>query len=313
LPVICVGNFTAGGTGKTPLALAIAEHLIQRGEQPAFLTRGYGGRSRGPLWVEPERHATRDVGDEPLLLARRAPVMLARDRREGALVIEGGERPASVIVMDDGLQNPALHKDLTIALVDADRGVGNGRVIPAGPLRAPLEFQIALADAIVVNGTAAGAVEGAAIRRRVVDVLRREFTGPVLQATAAPSGDTGWLAGAKVVAFAGIGNPARFFRLLETLGAELAAREVFPDHHTFTEADAARLISTARDRAAHLVTTEKDWVRLATGEGRLAELRQAARTLPIRLAMPAADTARLADLLVTTVQTGGYRRGLSQR
>ena len=156
LPVICIGNFTAGGTGKTPLALHIAALLKNAGENPVLLTRGYGGRLAGPLWVEPGRQDASDVGDEPLLLARTAPVMLARDRRRGALAIEaeenvGGAGPASVIVMDDGLQNPALAKDLAIALVDGMRGVGNGLVMPAGPLRAPLEFQLGLVDAIVVT------------------------------------------------------------------------------------------------------------------------------------------------------------------
>ena len=311
LPVICVGNFTAGGTGKTPLALAIAEHLRERGERPAFLTRGYGGKLQGPVWVDPVLHSPSDVGDEPLLLAARAPVMLARDRRVGAQAIESDSRAATAIIMDDGLQNSALAKDLTIALVDAGRGVGNGRVIPAGPLRASLEFQLELVHAIVVNGRAPDESEGSP-PRRVLETLRRGFTGPVLQAEAAPSGETDWLKDAKVVAYAGIGNPARFFKLLETLGARLAGTEMFPDHYAFSDRDAARLLKLAREHGAQLVTTEKDFVRLAPGQNGLAELRDATRRVPIRLAMPPDDLARLKDLLATAVETGGYRRGLSR-
>jgi tetraacyldisaccharide 4'-kinase len=141
LPVICVGNFTAGGTGKTPLAIAIARLLIARGERPVFLTRGYGGRTAGPAWVAASPGAARLYGDEPLLLCAVAPTLVARDRRAGVIAIEADRRQPTVIVMDDGLQNGAVAKDLSLALVDGKRGVGNGEVIPAGPLRAPLDFQ----------------------------------------------------------------------------------------------------------------------------------------------------------------------------
>ncbi|MGE0857147.1 MAG: tetraacyldisaccharide 4'-kinase, partial [Hyphomicrobiaceae bacterium] len=151
LPVICIGNFTAGGTGKTPLTLHVARHLVHLGEQPAILTRGYGGKVSGAHWIDADRDRADVTGDEPLLLARAAPTLISRDRRAGAIAIEASGRDVSVIVMDDGLQNPALTKDLTIAIVDGTRGVGNGLVIPAGPLRAPLDRQLALADAILVN------------------------------------------------------------------------------------------------------------------------------------------------------------------
>ena len=151
LPVVCVGNFTAGGTGKTPLALYLARALADRGERPAFLTRGYGGRLRGPHVVDTALDTAADVGDEPLLLARQALTVVARDRAKGAALIAGlsGLAPPTAIVMDDGLQNPGLAKDLSIAVVDARRGLGNGRVIPAGPLRAPLAAQLRIVDAIV--------------------------------------------------------------------------------------------------------------------------------------------------------------------
>lgn len=317
LPVICVGNFTAGGTGKTPLALCLADLLTARGETPVFLTRGYGGRLEGPVWVTPGRHSARDVGDEPLLLAVRAPVMLARNRRAGAEAIERGEVAASVIIMDDGLQNPLLAKDLTLAVVDSVRGVGNARVIPAGPLRAPLEFQLGLVDAIVVNGRAAGGAEAgdaeAIAPRRVLEKLRQGFTGPVLRAEPAPAGDSGWLEGARVLAYAGIGNPGRFFALLEKLGATVVERHVFADHHGFSEREARRLLKAAGDQQAQLVTTEKDWARLEAGTGDLMRLREGSRILPIRLAMPDDDLARLKDLVATAVETGGYRRTLAPR
>jgi tetraacyldisaccharide 4'-kinase len=206
LPVICVGNFTAGGTGKTPLALFIMDYLKGRGESPVCLTRGYGGRAAGPAWVDPATHTAREVGDEPLLLARAGPVLVARDRTAGVKAIESGGAPASLIVMDDGMQNPAIAKDLVIAVVDGERGLGNGRVIPAGPLRARLEFQTGLADCIVVNGR--GGETGS--QGRVLESLKRSFPGPVLAARAEPAADTSWLGAAPVVAYAGIGHPERF-------------------------------------------------------------------------------------------------------
>ena len=151
LPVICVGNFTAGGTGKTPLACWIADRTKGHGARPVFLTRGYGGSLSGPVWVSTDHHTAHDVGDEPLLLVRHAPVMVAANRAEGAAAIGGSDQNFDVIIMDDGLQNPSLEKDLSIAIVDGVRGFGNGCVIPAGPLRAPLKSQIAGVHAVVVN------------------------------------------------------------------------------------------------------------------------------------------------------------------
>lgn len=305
LPVVCIGNFTAGGTGKTPLALLIARELAAIGEKPVFLTRGYGGRMRGPHWVDPLSDTPRDVGDEPLLLVREAPTLVARDRREGALAIERSPVPASIIVMDDGLQNPALAKDATLALVDGVRGIGNGRVIPSGPLRAPLALQMRLADAIVVTGRNEPAAGGGPLER-----LRTSFPGPVLSAAAEPSGGAHWLAGTDVVAYAGIGNPERFFRLVESLGGRLAASIVFADHHPYSEGDARRLIELAAASKATLVTTEKDWVRLDARGGLVAQLRELSRTLPIHLVLNESDHARLVDLLTTAARMGGYRSGV---
>ncbi len=217
LPVICIGNFTAGGTGKTPLALFVMNYLTSLGESPVCLTRGYGGSVAGPAWVARGASTAREVGDEPLLLARAGPTLVARDRKAGARLIEEEQAPASVIVMDDGMQNPELKKDLVLAVVDGSRGLGNGRVIPAGPLRAPLEFQAGLVDCVVVNGAGG---EHAYAEGSVIDRLKRSFPGPVLAAEVAPVGDVEWLKAAPVVAYAGIGSPDRFFQLLADLGAE---------------------------------------------------------------------------------------------
>ncbi len=308
LPVVCVGNFTAGGTGKTPLSLLIADILVAAGEQPVFLTRGYGGRIRGPEFLNYDGARARDAGDEPLLLLRTAPVMIARDRRAGVMAIEAAERP-TVIVMDDGLQNPAVEKDLTIALVDDRRGVGNGRVIPAGPLRAPLEFQLGLVDAVVVNRSPAAA-DTEASSRATLETLKRGFPGPVLAARPEPSGDTEWLKEHPLVAYAGIANPQRFFNLVESLGGRIAATRTFTDHHAFREADASRLIDLARMHAAQLVTTEKDWVRIDTNGSARAALKETSRPLPIRLRFEEAELSRLTELVLTAAKTGGYRRGM---
>ena len=291
LPVICVGNLTAGGTGKTPLSLMIGAYLKSVGQNPVFLTRGYRGRMTGPLWVDVDHHTARDVGDEPLLLARAAPVVVARDRKAGARLIESGERPASVIVMDDGLQNPALAKDLTSAVVDAVRGIGNGEVIPAGPLRAPLDFQLLLVDCIVKNGKASTATGS------VYEQFRQNFPGPVLCAAIAPADDAGWLKGERLVAYAGIGNPGRLFSLLQSLGGVVVEQIAFPDHHDFTNADAARLLEKARAHDAVLVTTEKDLARLSGEPGPRGELARASKALAVRMLFEAQDQERLAALI----------------
>jgi tetraacyldisaccharide 4'-kinase len=295
VPVLCVGNLTAGGTGKTPLVLHLCRHLAAAGMRPAALTRGYGGRQRGPHWVGAGDTAA-EVGDEALLLARAAPTLIARDRGAGARAIEAAA--CDVIVMDDGLQNPQLAKDLSLAVVDGGRGLGNGRVMPAGPLRAPLAFQLKLIDAIVVNETAGGA-DGS-----VAEALRRRFDGPVLRATTVVVGEAAWLKGARVVAWAGIGAPQRFFAMLGALGAEVVVAASFRDHQPLGEADAGRLLDLARAHRALLVSTEKDMARLGAGTGRLAELVAATRPLPIQLTFAPADADRLATLVASALQLG---------
>jgi len=292
LPVICVGNFTAGGTGKTPLALCVADELARLGRRPAFLTRGFGGGSPGPRWVEATSDSAAEVGDEPLLLARAWPTLLARDRRAGARAIEAGDRSADVIVMDDGLQNPQLAKDLVLAVVDGRRGVGNGRVMPAGPLRAPLDFQLGLTDAVVVNMPHAGVEES-----RTAEWLRQSFPGPVLAASVEPRDPVPWLEAARVVAFAGIGVPQRFFDLLGRLGADVVRAVAFTDHHVFSAADARRLLGLAQAHSALLVTTEKDWARLDGPAGATGGLKAASRPLPVAMVLVERDRGRLVALL----------------
>jgi tetraacyldisaccharide 4'-kinase len=300
LPVICIGNFTAGGTGKTPLAIHLCERLKSVGHEPAVLTRGYGGRLPGPYWVNAASDVARDVGDEALLLARAAPTLVARDRRLGARAIEVGPHAATAIVMDDGLQNPGLTKDLAIAVVDGARGIGNGLVAPAGPLRARLEFQLELTDAVVVNeGTAAA--EGGAVA--VTDWLRHRFAGPVLRAGVVPAEPADWLKAARVIAWAGIGAPQRFFATLRSLGAEVVETMAFRDHQLLGEDDARRLLDLARRHSATLVTTQKDMARLAGACGLPSELAAATRVLPVRLSLPAADAERLMSLIATALQT----------
>lgn len=290
LPVICVGNFTAGGTGKTPLSLLIARLLSQQDAKPAFLTRGYSGTEAGPVWADQKKHSAREVGDEPLLLAAAAPAMVARNRPDGAKAIEA-QGGFTHIVMDDGLQNPSLAKSLTIAVVDGTRGLGNGEVIPAGPLRAPLDVQFDLVDAIVVNGGGS--------QSKALHDLRSAFPGPVLSAFVRPVTDAQakTLDGANVIAYAGIGNPARFLASLEEAGATVFASRFFKDHHKFKEAEALELLELAQDSRIRLVTTAKDLVRLPATQGALKELFDRSEALPIEMVLEDRDRLRLIDLI----------------
>jgi tetraacyldisaccharide 4'-kinase len=275
LPVICVGNFTAGGSGKTPLALLIARLVAEQGRDAWFLSRGYGGRVPGPLRVDPAVHGSVDVGDEPLLLASHAPTVISRDRRKGAEAIEAAASKNAVIIMDDGLQNPALAKTLVIAVVAGDRGFGNGRVIPAGPLRAPISAQIGLVDVIVVaRGT--GPVDP-----RLQTFLSANSSASVIRAETRARLGAERFRGQRFVAFAGIAHPERFFATLESLGAVIVERQVFADHHAYNETEARRLIDTARRMNADLVTTEKDLARLSGAVGARGDLREHSTALAI--------------------------------
>lgn len=244
--VVCVGNLSVGGSGKTPVAIEIARLLEARGRHPVFLSRGYGGRLRGPIRVTDENSAA-DVGDEPLLLCRTAPVVVSRDRADGARL---AETLGDAIVMDDGHQNFALAKDLSLVVVDGEAGFGNGRIVPAGPLREPVAQGLARADAVIVIG------EG--------EPKLSRFARPVLRVRLRPHGaDVG---GRRIVAFAGIGRPDKFFDALRGQGAEVAATAAYADHHAYTQSEIARLKSKARALGAVLVTTEKDYVRLTPAQ-----------------------------------------------
>jgi tetraacyldisaccharide 4'-kinase len=284
LPVICVGNFTVGGAGKTPLALAIAKLARSLGRQPAFLTRGYGGTLAGPHKVDHGIDRPAGVGDEALLLARLAPTLVSRDRPAGAKAIEA--LGADLIIMDDGFQNPSLVKDLSIIAVDATVGFGNGLVLPAGPLRAPLDYQLRRTNAVVVIG------EGG-------KPLIKRLTGQVLviRARLRPTGNAEWLREQPVFAYSGIGRPEKFFATLSECGATLANAKAFPDHHVFTEAEALLLIREAAQAGAALVTTEKDWVRFAAPTGPLAELKARTRVLAIEPAFRADGEEEILALL----------------
>ena len=290
VPVICLGNLTVGGAGKTPAALAVARLLLAAQERPFFLSRGYGGRSSGPVRVDPAVHSAAAVGDEPLLLAHLAPTIVARDRLAGANAARRGA--ATVIVMDDGFQNPALAKELAILLVDGRRGIGNGRTIPAGPLRAPLETQISCAHALVVVGRPDGLAAIAERARRHNVAIFHGRLEPDRQTIAA-------LGGRRVLAFAGIGDPEKFFATLAESGIAVAERASFPDHHRYAAAEAQALIARADRANLVLVTTEKDLARLS-GENALAALAARASALPVRFVVEEADAFR--DMILGAVK-----------
>jgi tetraacyldisaccharide 4'-kinase len=282
VPVVCIGNLTLGGAGKTPTALALGRLLHTAGQRPFFLTRGYGGTLAGPLTVDAEKHTAREVGDEPLLLARVAPTVVARDRVAGAAMAR--EAGAGLVVMDDGFQNPSLQKHLAILTIDGRRGIGNGRVFPAGPLRAPLDAQLARAHALVVIGEGSGATSVmAACRARGFKIFHGRLA-PDPAAVAA-------LTTRPVLAFAGIGHPEKFFATLDAVGIESPVRRSFPDHHRYTEAEAAALVAEAEQQNLELVTTEKDLARLA-GDDAVAPLARRACALPVTLTLDDADGLR---------------------
>lgn len=258
VPVICVGNYHVGGAGKTPTVLALARLLRDLGETPVVLSRGYGGKLHGPVKVDPQRHAAADVGDEPLMLAASLPVVVSRQRADGVPLARS--LAATVILMDDGFQSPAVTKDVSLIVIDGHRGLGNGQVFPAGPLRAPLRPQMARTDTLIIvgNGTAAdGVAAGIAAQGK-----------PVLRAHLAPSEvSVASLRGKRVLAFAGIGDPVRFFGTLQASGVDVVVQRAFADHHAFSKVEIDSLIADAKREALTLVTTEKDLARLWSGGG----------------------------------------------
>ena len=291
MPVLCVGNFTLGGAGKTPTVMALAKLLADAGEKPFCLSRGYGGSAAGPKLVNVHGDHADQVGDEALLLARAAPTIVSRDRVAGAALAKS--QGASVIIMDDGLQNPSLQKDFTLAVIDGKRGIGNACVFPAGPLRAPLAAQLARTDALLVMGDGDGA--------RDVMSLAEKRGLPVLHGRLVPDhGAVAELKGRKVLAFAGIGDPEKFFATAVDAGIAVTQRKSFPDHHRFSAEEAATLEMDADSEGLALLTTEKDRARMA-GDPALHALAESVHVLPVTLALDEPEKLR-------TLVMGALRR-----
>lgn len=286
VPVVCVGNLVAGGTGKTPVTAALGDWLGARGAAPHTVTRGYGGRLGGPIQVDPARHDFAAVGDEALLLAAAAPCWVARDRSAGvAAAIASG---AQVVLLDDGFQNPTIGKTLALVVVDPAYGFGNGRVMPAGPLRENLRRGLARADGVIVLAAEAAP---AMLRPPALPTAR-----PIVPAILAPvAGER--LAGRRVFAFAGIGRPEKFFATLRGLGVELVGARNFPDHHPFQTGEMAELGRAADRDRAQLVTTAKDFMRVPPAARRDIEVLEVAVRWP--------DPAALARLLAPIVLSAG--------
>jgi tetraacyldisaccharide 4'-kinase len=268
VPVVCIGNLVVGGAGKTPVAMDLGKRLLDRGVAVHFLSRGYRGRLPGPVRVDPAHHSYRDVGDEPMMLAKLAPTWISRDRVAGcrAAVADG----AGLIVMDDGFQNPSVSKDFSVVVVDAIRGFGNGRVIPGGPLRESVSVGLQRADVVVLLGGG-----GREIVDQVKSVTGAEF--PILRAHIKPDAEARSLAGESVVAFAGIGDPSKFFVTLETLGCRIVGTHSFDDHHEYRPNELERLLAAAKRKSALVVTTAKDAERLP------ADIRESVRVLTIHV------------------------------
>jgi tetraacyldisaccharide 4'-kinase len=276
VPVICVGNLVAGGAGKTPVVMALAAHLIAAGRRPHLLTRGYGGRPPGPLRVDPARHDAATVGDEALLLAEVAPAWCACDRVAGArAAVAAG---ADLLIMDDGFQNPSLQQDLALLVVDGGFGFGNRRLLPAGPLRERIASGLARASAVVQLGDDEAGLDALLPGRM-----------PRLRAGLRAGPDAPDLRGRRVVAFAGIGRPAKFFRSVVEAGALLVGRHAFADHHRYRRREVLALLAEAAAKEALCVTTAKDRVRVP------ADLRASITILPVTVSWQ--DPAALARVL----------------
>jgi tetraacyldisaccharide 4'-kinase len=261
IPVICIGNLTMGGTGKTTVAISICEKLVASGQNPHFLSRGYGRKNASTMKVDLTKHDISDVGDEPLLLAKFAPVWVNKDRVTAAK--RACSEGATCIIMDDGFQNPGLFKDYSFLVFDGPYGIGNGRIFPAGPMREHLRDGCDRADTAVIIGKDLG-------------LISQTLTLPIANAEILPEKPLD-LSDRKVAAFAGIGRPEKFFQTLREMGADLILKKSFPDHHCFSKMEIENLLLQASEVASDLYTTEKDYVRLPP------EFQQLIKKVPIKL------------------------------
>ena len=299
LPVICVGNLIAGGAGKTPTALALAELAQGLGYRPGFLSRGHGGSLSKATRVDRDHHNARDTGDEPLLLAARAPTVVSADRVAGVRLLE--ETGVDLVIMDDGFQNPALQKDFSLVVVDSSRGIGNAMVHPAGPLRAPLKVQLQRASALLVIGDGKGASQ----------VIRAaaKMAKPIVMANLTVPEPARWR-GVKVLAYCGIGDPQKFYHSLHAVGAKVLEERSFGDHHVYSDSDCNELIERAGALNAALTTTAKDKARLARMGERQMALHEASHALPVRLAF---ENRAMAETVIRDAAKNAERRRLSQK
>ena len=272
LPVICIGNLTAGGTGKTPLVSLLYDQLTEAAKSPVIMSRGYGGSQKGPLWVDGMLHTAADCGDEPLMLAEGRDVIIGRDRVLAAQAISN-RGIHDIILMDDGLQHPYLAKDMTIGVFDGSAGIGNGRLLPAGPMRVAFDDGVASLDIAFINGDDEHDLTKA-INGRVPIMTGNVVADPTIIAD---------LGDAPLLAFAGIGRPQRFFRTIEKVGGNLVQSLAFADHHPYTQSDLTRLQEDAIRLGASLITTQKDWIRLPS------EWRERISFLPITMQTDAID------------------------
>ncbi len=294
-PVICVGNFTVGGAGKTPTAIALAGAAKKAGYQPGFLSRGYRGSLRTTTLIDRSVHNARDVGDEPLLLAEKALTVTTPDRVDGAKrLLKAG---IDLIIMDDGFQSAALYFDYALMVVDAGRGIGNGHVIPGGPMRAPLLDQMRNTSALLVvgDGTAADQVIRAAGRA----------AKPVYPAGLTVQKPRSF-SGKRVLAFAAIGNPGKFFDSLRSTGAHVVAERGFGDHHVFSDDEINDLLEIASRNQLEIITTTKDMARLKAGRGRAGALVERTRVLEVNLEFEQSDVAQ--KIIKAAVQSHKKRR-----
>lgn len=252
IPVVCIGNINAGGTGKTPASIALMDILRKNNlaAKPFFLLRGYGGGERGPLLVDTAKHNSWATGDEALILAQHAPTIIAVDRVQGALL--AAKHNADLVLMDDGLQNPGIHKDVKVVVINGEMGFGNGKMLPAGPLREPLKKGIARADIFILIGDDTRGV-----------AAQLPADKPLVRAKLEPSLDAPLPTDKKYVAFAGLGYPEKFFSFMrERLNLDIVKTISFPDHYPYTDHDLANLRERAKEWNAELLTTKKDSLRL---------------------------------------------------